>query len=84
MNARYDAVDHPVLGYIKGIRVLDQAIPAGQEILVDYGFDGDHGYPAWWPPLLPAKIEGSERSDDQIAAPRRKRARCSAHGEDVG
>ena len=77
-NARYDAVDHPIFGYIKGIRVLDKAILLGQEILVDYGFDGDHGYPIWWQPSQLVKSDEIRRSDEQplaSVAPRGTRAR---------
>lgn len=49
-NAKYDFFEHPRHGFIKCIRVLDAPIAAGEEILVDYGFDGEHGFPEWWKP----------------------------------
>jgi histone-lysine N-methyltransferase SETD7 len=46
-NACYDVFDHPTFGFIKSLRALC-SIPPNQEITVDYGFDGVHGYPDWW------------------------------------
>ncbi len=46
-NARYDVFDHPLHGCIKCVRAI-RGIAAGEEVTVDYGFDGVHGYPDWW------------------------------------
>ncbi len=46
-NACYDVFDHPLYGCIKCVRALLDIAPS-QEITVDYGFDGVHGYPQWW------------------------------------
>ena len=68
-NSRYDVFDHPIYGCIKCVRAL-RDIPALQEITVDYGFDGLHGYPDWWQ---------QQQRHDAAAAPKRKRARsCDA------
>mmetsp|Transcript_50171 Transcript_50171/g.93418 ORF Transcript_50171/g.93418 Transcript_50171/m.93418 type:complete len:368 (-) Transcript_50171:172-1275(-) len=50
-NAMYTPVFHPRFGDIKCVRMLVD-VQAGEEITVDYGYDGTHGYPSWWHPQL--------------------------------
>ncbi len=64
-NCRYDVFDHPLYGYIKCVRAL-RDIPPSQEITVDYGFDGAHGYPDWWQ---------QQRHNDVVVQRKRKRGR---------
>ena len=48
-NAEYAHCLHPRFGWIKSIRVRDGmgGVKAGEELLVDYGFD-KRGGPQWW------------------------------------
>lgn len=47
VNAVYAPMYHPRFGDIKCVRCVCD-VPAGDELTVDYGYHGDHGYPAWW------------------------------------
>jgi histone-lysine N-methyltransferase SETD7 len=66
-NSRYDVFDHPIYGCIKCVRALRDILPS-QEITVDYGFDGAHGYPDWWQ---------QHQQGDAAAQRKRKRGGCS-------
>jgi len=46
-NAEYGKFDHPRFGLIKCVRVKGKGVKAGEELLVDYGFD-KRGGPKWW------------------------------------
>jgi histone-lysine N-methyltransferase SETD7 len=70
-NACYDVFDHPLFGFIKCVRAL-QHIPRWQEITVDYGFDGEHGYPDWW-----QQQQQQQQQQEAAAKPKRKRGRCT-------
>jgi histone-lysine N-methyltransferase SETD7 len=46
-NAAYVPVFHPRFGDIKCVRMLSSC-PSDAEVTVDYGYDGEHGFPDWW------------------------------------
>jgi len=47
VNAAYAPLYHPRFGDVKCVRCLCD-VAAGEELTVDYGYLGDHGYPEWW------------------------------------
>jgi hypothetical protein len=47
VNAEYAPLYHPRFGDVKCVRCV-RDVAAGEELTVDYGYLGDHGYPDWW------------------------------------
>ena len=77
-NARYDVFDHPLYGFIKCVRAL-RDIAASEEITVDYGFDGVHGYPDWWQEQeQQEQQQEQEQQQQQSNTSQRKRRRATS------
>eukprot|EP00457_Paulinella_chromatophora_P007556 gb/GEZN01007579.1/.p1 GENE.gb/GEZN01007579.1/~~gb/GEZN01007579.1/.p1 ORF type:complete len:431 (-),score=51.08 gb/GEZN01007579.1/:189-1481(-) len=81
-NARHVLADHPRFGIIKAVRVLDSSpILQDEEITCNYGFDGKHGYPSWYPPPPDPMSSDSLTSAPNSTVPRSKPAGAVKAGE---